>query len=357
MDVTTQRCGGRVFFVYVAALCLFLGAIRHAQAAPVLFGSTVQGPSSTSSLYRVDSSTGAATLIGSIGFGRVGAIDFDSSGTLYGVGVPLGQTNLVLLKIDLTTGAGTPVGNLGAFPRLGVADLSFRNADAVIFAYQGGHILSIDKTTGLATEVGYTGSFPDGNGLAFSTNDILYHVDGQHLHIVDQTTVALTIVTNMDYGSLDPSGEPRANAMDFDNATGVLWASIVDGFNGSPVDSTNYLATINITDGSVTVIGQTVSGLEGIAVQPQTAFIAPFNITAIAREGDDIRVTWTCGAAMTNVLQVTSGAADGSYTDNFADLSPQIILAGSPSTVTTNFLDGGGATNQPARYYRVRLVP
>jgi len=336
----------------VAAFCLLLGAISRSQAAPVLFGSTVQGPTSTSSLYRVDCSTGAATLIGSIGFSRVGAIDFDSSGTLYGVGTPLGQTNVVLLTIDLTTGAGTQVGGLGTPANNGVADISFRNSDGVLYAYQGGSIYTIDKATGLATGIGFTGTFADGNGLAFSPADTLYHVDGQHLHMVDQTTGSLTIVTNMNYGSLNSNGEPRANAMDFDGATGVLWASIIVGFNSGSAGTTNYLATINITNGSVTIIGQTVSGLEGIAVQPPS----PFNITAIAREGDDIRVTWTCGAAMTNVLQATSGAVDGSYTDNFVDLSPQIILTGSASAVTTNFLDSGGATNSPPRYYRVKMT-
>jgi len=354
---TTHQCGSRIFFLRVATLCLFLGAIHHAQAGPVLFGSTILGPTSTSSLYRVDCSTGAATLIGSIGFSHVGAIDFDSSGTLYGAGTPLGQTNVVLLKIDLTTGAGTQVGGLGTPSNTGVADISFRNADGVLYSYQGGHIYTINKITGLATEVGYTGTFADGNGLAFSPDDTLYHVDSQHLHMVNQTTGALTIVTNMNYGSLNPNGDPRANAMDFDNTTGVLWASIINGFGSGGAGTTNYLATINITNGTVTVIGQTVSGLEGIAVQPPAPSPAPFNITAIARQGDDIRVTWTCGPAMTNVVQVTSGAVDGSYTDNFTDLSPQIILPGSPSTITTNFLDSGGATNPPSRYYRVRLVP
>src|SRR6266478_887964 len=164
MDVTTYLCGSRIFLIRVAALCLVLVAINRAQAGPVLFGSTILGPTGTSSLYRVDSSTGAATLIGSIGYSRVGSLDFDSTGTLYGVGTPLGQTNVVLLKIDPTTGAGTQVGGLGTPPNTGVADVSFRNADGMLFAYQGGSIYTIDKATGLATVVGNTGTFADGNG-------------------------------------------------------------------------------------------------------------------------------------------------------------------------------------------------
>jgi len=33
-----------------------------------------------------------------------------------------------------------------------------------------------------------------------------------------------------------------------------------------------------------------------------------------------------------------------------------MIMAGS-GDVTTNYVDGGGATNKPSRYYRIRLVP
>jgi hypothetical protein len=47
---------------------------------------------------------------------------------------------------------------------------------------------------------------------------------------------------------------------------------------------------------------------------------------------------------------------DGSYTTNFIDLSPFIIIPGS-GDASTNYFDIGGATNIPSRYYRVRLVP
>ena len=40
----------------------------------------------------------------------------------------------------------------------------------------------------------------------------------------------------------------------------------------------------------------------------------------------------------------------------FANLGSQMIIAGTGIT-TTNYTDVGGATNVPARDYRVRLVP
>jgi uncharacterized repeat protein (TIGR03803 family) len=83
----------------------------------------------------------------------------------------------------------------------------------------------------------------------------------------------------------------------------------------------------------------------------------PFRITSIVQSGNNIVLTWTTPGGTTNQLQVTGGAAGGSYaTNGFNNLGPQMIIGGN-SAVTTNYTDTGGATNKPARYYRVRLVP
>jgi PKD repeat protein len=79
-------------------------------------------------------------------------------------------------------------------------------------------------------------------------------------------------------------------------------------------------------------------------------------ITAVAAQGADMLVTWATAGGRTNVVQVTSGDVAGSYTTNFIDLSPFIIIPGSGDT-STNYLDVEGATNNPSRYYRIRLQP
>jgi hypothetical protein len=76
-----------------------------------------------------------------------------------------------------------------------------------------------------------------------------------------------------------------------------------------------------------------------------------FGITAVAREGDDIRITWQTAPGRTNALERTAGSAGG-FTNDFAGIT-NIIAA----TSVTNVLDVGAATNSPAFYYRVRLVP
>jgi beta-glucanase (GH16 family) len=78
-----------------------------------------------------------------------------------------------------------------------------------------------------------------------------------------------------------------------------------------------------------------------------------FGITLIAPEGNDIRVVWMMGPGKTNALQSAEGGSLGDYLTNFVDVFTVTNTVGS----TTNYLDVGAATNMPARYYRVRVVP
>lgn len=92
-----------------------------------------------------------------------------------------------------------------------------------------------------------------------------------------------------------------------------------------------------------------------LVLESPTPVPLSFQINSMAWQGDDVLLTWTTVGGSTNVVQVTNGGAGGSYSNNFIDLSPSIIPTGA-SVTTTNYLDIGGATNTPSRYYRVRLV-
>ena len=76
-----------------------------------------------------------------------------------------------------------------------------------------------------------------------------------------------------------------------------------------------------------------------------------FHITSVVSSGNDLAVTWMMGSGKTNALQ----AMAGSYydTNNYAD----IFIVTNTVGPTTNYLDLVAATNAPARYYRVHLVP
>jgi hypothetical protein len=84
-----------------------------------------------------------------------------------------------------------------------------------------------------------------------------------------------------------------------------------------------------------------------------------FRITSVARDSsNNVHISWSAAGVRTNAVQATGGDANGNYTANFLDLtiSPHIILPVS-GDVMTNYIDVGGATNSPTRYYRIRLVP
>jgi hypothetical protein len=124
-------------------------------------------------------------------------------------------------------------------------------------------------------------------------------------------------------------------------------------FFGSPNNMTN-----NISCASCDPDGDGMNNLdEYLAGTDPTDSGSALAITGITREGNNVLVTWNTAGGHTNMLQVGSGGAGGVFnTNTFIDLPPEIIVTGS-GDATTNQLDVGGATNTPARYYRVRLVP
>jgi len=92
---------------------------------------------------------------------------------------------------------------------------------------------------------------------------------------------------------------------------------------------------------------------------------AIFRITSVARQANnDVVITWTGPLGVTNRVQATAGSGNGNYSTNtFADITSDIIVAtqsvgnalwSDPSVST--YTDPKGATNQPARYYRIRQV-
>ncbi len=246
-----------VRFVISLAMGLCLAASAYAE----MYASSYIGSSGPATLYLIDSTTGAATPVGAIGFTRVGALDFAPGGTLYGVGTSAGTT--VLLTINTATGAGTVVGSLG-LGGTAIQDIAFRN-DGVLFAYATGNIYTINTTTGAATLVGATGGgFPDGNGLAFQGGTLFLGNDGGGLQTINQATGAATAVAPLTYGAGFAGGD-RPPGMKFDPGSGVLYAAIAEGF---PATAT-FLGVIDVATGNVTEVGPTVLGVDAIAISPR----------------------------------------------------------------------------------------
>lgn len=145
----------RKLAIAAAAAMLLVLAQQPASAGEVLFGVTGSG-ATPSSLYTIDPTTGAATLVGPIGFDHVVSIDFHpGTGVRYGIsnGGPCCSfpPDNTLITIDTTTGAGTAV-----VPVTGIAnspDMSFDSA-GTLYAWNDpalDNLNTVDLTTGVAT--------------------------------------------------------------------------------------------------------------------------------------------------------------------------------------------------------------
>jgi MYXO-CTERM domain-containing protein len=125
---------------------------------------TLYGLTMDDILYQIDTGTGNATLIGTVGFGSIFAIGFDLSGTLYGVAFDSSE----LITIDTGSGAGTAVASTTL---QGVTDLAARPEDGVMYAVDtySDAVYTMNLTTGEHTLVGAYNSGVDFMvGLAFS---------------------------------------------------------------------------------------------------------------------------------------------------------------------------------------------
>jgi len=79
-----------------------------------------------------------------------------------------------------------------------------------------------------------------------------------------------------------------------------------------------------------------------------------FEVISTVRNTTDVVIVWKTARLHTNAVQASAGNANGSYSTNFVDISFPIITG---SDATTSYVESGGATNTPSRYYRVRPVP
>jgi hypothetical protein len=120
------------------------------------------GVANGNTLALIDTTTGAATAIGPVSSTnlRITGLTFDSDGTLYGSG----QSSL--FTFDLHTGAASLVGNMGY---TSAGDLAFDDTGNLFLSANTGiydSIVSVDKHTGMGTLLFELG-FDQVNGLSF----------------------------------------------------------------------------------------------------------------------------------------------------------------------------------------------
>ena len=79
-------------------------------------------------------------------------------------------------------------------------------------------------------------------------------------------------------------------------------------------------------------------------------------VSVVLQGNGDMLITWKTAGGYTNAVQAAVGDPNTGFSTDFVDISGPVVVSGS-GDATTNYTDTGGATNNPARYYRVRLVP
>ncbi len=88
-----------------------------------------------------------------------------------------------------------------------------------------------------------------------------------------------------------------------------------------------------------------------------TVLVSLLRLTGISKQSGNITISWTGDGGSTDEVQFTSGTGNGSYSNNFTDIPASLTVLPGSGAVNTNYVDLGGDTNVPSRYYRVRLVP
>jgi hypothetical protein len=235
--------------------------------AQVLYGAT--GGNAPSNLYSINTTTGAATVIGPTGQGLTGLALHPTTNVMYGVTTTFAGCARCLVTINLATGASTPIGPLG----FTIAEIAFR-ADGTLYGWSETNdvMAIINIATGAAVEIG-PGTNSAGDGLVFS-GGLLYLMpsgDSGSYYTVDPTTGVVTLV-----GTLSGSAVGGAvSAATTQPGTGTVFIAINGG--GGQV------GRVDLATGVITLIGAAVNGIDALEFGPATSAAAPANVPTLSQ--------------------------------------------------------------------------
>jgi hypothetical protein len=240
--------------------------------------------------------------------------------------------------------------------------------------------LSIQSGTSILSsnlDVGFGGSVYIGGGQLFVTNAPMTLFSGNSQCIVTGGLLAANniVLSSDNYGggtlSVNGGSVTASTGITVGNcASNVLGHLFVDG-GQAIVTNAAHTAFIDVRNGQLVLSNGVLQVDKLVMTNSCSSFVHTggtliagsvvldsnaFQITSVAREGNDLRVTWLMAPGSTNALQVSTGGSHGRYvTNNFKDIF--IVTNNTTAGTLTNYLDIGGATNTPSRYYRARLSP
>jgi hypothetical protein len=196
--------------------------------------------------------------------------------------------------------------------------------------------------------------------FAVGTNTVVWMVTDVHGHTA-ACTQQVVVVDNQPPTITCPSDVTVTNPVGESCASDVALGTPVTGDNCGVASFTNN-APSSFPPGTNEVVW-TVTDVHGnstncsqLVIVVETPVDAnSFRMLNIQKIGNDIKLIWLTIGNSTNVIQVVAPTVSGSYTNNYSNLST-VFVPGS-GAVTTNYMDSGGATNVPSRFYRIRLQP
>jgi subtilisin-like proprotein convertase family protein len=164
-----------------------------------------------------------------------------------------------------------------------------------------------------------------------------------------------TLITS---GTYQPTSYDSDEVLDAPAPAGP-YATALSAFNGVNPNGTwslyvddDYPAADggSIANGWKITIVTTTNNCCGSGANPNNP-ASVLRISGIKVTGNDVSLTWSTAGGSTNVVQAAPDLGS-----SYSNISPNIFILGSGDT-STNYLDTGGATNRPTRFYRIKLVP
>ena len=305
------------------------------------FGVLVRGPSSTLTM-----AGGAFQAASSFQI----APSLNTTGSVWLTGGQLTVTNGTTSVASTSSGAGQMTVSNGTYL---ARDVSVASAGTGSLTIAGGTSSVFSNMTLGNFACTATGIVNVGGGNLFVTNaagNATLEVRSGTLTLSSGTLgVDIFVLTNSCARFIRNGGALTYRQLVFNPALSTVgdgipdaWRAVFFGGDGSTTNSSSCAACDPDGDGQNN-LAEFQSGTD------PTSSASFLGITSISQLSTNILVTWTMGSGKTNALQ-------RSITLSELTFAPIFTVTNTVGT-TTNYLDVGAATNVPAFYYRVRLVP
>lgn len=258
----------RHVFASLAAALALVGGLAHAAPSQLYVASVRSGGVNTDApisgnLYTVNLSNGASQLVGAIrlpgsrAIGVAGLSFHPKTGVLYGVTAEQSPNEPhSLVTIDPETGAATLIGDLGYI----ASDASFDSKGVLyVWLQTTSQVGTVDLTSGAVTRIGRPRPAGTPAGIAIDPNDMIYVTSKGASGTLDNVN---TITGELQQGP-PLTGAPfstQINSMSF-SPSGLLLA--INSNGGSPAAS--RLVTINTATGAVATIGNVPDDSDALA--------------------------------------------------------------------------------------------